>query len=127
MAQSKRNNIVSIKGGSKSQKMYADDFTNERRKAWVRSRAQAWFRKEEWTLTFSEFCVFWNTPELWAKRGRSSDSWVLTRRDPLAAWSRTNCCLLNRRVHLQSQRALGHGEALDEFFEAAIYYGDKNV
>jgi hypothetical protein len=108
-------------------RMYADDFTNNRRKAWVRSRSQAWYRKEEWNLTFAEFCVFWDTPELWAKRGRSSDSWVLTRRDPEAAWNRTNCCLLNRRRHLQSQRALEYGEDLNEFYQDAINYGDKNV
>lgn len=103
-------------------KMYADDFTNERRLAWARSRSQARFRCERWTLTFAEFCQFWSTQELWQRRGRSPESLVLTRYDPEQAWSKTNCCILNRKKQIEIRNLRRYDKEHLHLYQDAIFY-----
>lgn len=81
-------------------KTYQDQFTSERRLAWLRFKAQCRFRQESFDLTFQEFCDFWHDPQMWANRGRSPDDLVLTRRDHKKSWSVKNCWIIQRRDQL---------------------------
>lgn len=103
-------------------KMYKDDFTNERRLAWARSKSQAAYRQEQWNLTFSDFCLIWNTEQIWRQRGRSHDSLVLTRLDPEQPWQRGNVCLLRRRINLIIKNARAVNKDVDHMYKEAIIY-----
>ena len=70
-----------------------DNWSNERARSFLRSRAQAHFRHESWELTRPQYFQFWNTPELWKQRGRQRLSLVLTRKDSEKPWSIKNCCI----------------------------------
>jgi hypothetical protein len=100
-----------------------DKFTTARRLAWVRSRAQAAYRDEEWKLSFDNFCVFWNSEERWAQRGRSNDDIVLSRFDYEKGWTKKNCCIITRYQHLCSSRARRAGKDIRPHYLGAIVYG----
>ena len=61
----------------------------------LRQRSQAWYRLEEWTLTFEEYLSFWNEAA-WSMRGRRSDSICMTRIDWEGPWSNDNVELVTR-------------------------------
>ena len=65
----------------------------------LRARAQANFRGEEWAMTFEEFCEKWG--EFWELRGRGSLDYSMTRSDPDGQWSMDNTEVLTRREQLQ--------------------------
>ena len=105
-------------------KLYKDDFTTERRLAWIRSKHQALFRGEVWELSFSEFCVgFWSTEDRWRQRGRRTYDLVLTRRDPERPWDRNNCCILPRIQALTAKNLRYKGIDNNHCYRGAIYYG----
>lgn len=104
-------------------KMYKDKFTNDRRLAWTRSVCQARYRKEEWTLTFAEFCQFWRTEDRFQKRGRTAEDLVLVRRDDSLPWSKENCAIITRFDQLNLARARQTGKDTEEYFKQAIWYG----
>ena len=83
-------------------KMFRDSFSNERRLAWIRSKAQAEFRGEVWNISWEEFCHFWKTPSLWSRRGRHINNLVLTRYNVEAPWDKDNCCIITKigRAHV---------------------------
>lgn len=103
---------------------YKDQFTWERRLAWVRSKSQAEFRGEIWNLSFAEFCHgFWNTEERWQQRGRKTNDLVLTRYNHEAAWDKNNCCLITRVKHIRAKNRRQAGYDDRDSFKDAIYYG----
>jgi hypothetical protein len=104
-------------------KMYKDDFTNERRLAWVRHNSQCRYRDEVCTLTFSEFCQFWHSTELWDKRGRAPDDLVLTRFDHTLPWNRDNCCIITRYRQLNIRNKRRYELPYLHLYEDAIVYG----
>lgn len=104
-------------------KMYKDKFTNDRRLAWIRSVCQARYRKEDWDLTFAEFCQFWNTETRFRQRGRSVEALVLVRIDDFEPWNRNNCAILKREQQLSLAHARRYGKATEEYFKDAIRYG----
>ena len=104
-------------------KMYKDKFTNDRRLAWVRSVCQARYRKEDWELTFSEFCQFWNTEQRFHRRGRSINSLVLVRIDDFDPWNRNNCVIITRAQQLLLATARRYGKDTEQYFKDAICYG----
>lgn len=99
---------------------FKDQFTKERRLAWVRSRNQAHFRNEGWNLSFEEYCLLWDTEDLWARRGRGSEDLVLLRTDITKPWALDNCCIVLRRLHLGINRAREVGASTDYYLEGAI-------
>ena len=101
---------------------YISDFDNERRRAFVRSRSQAWFRKESWTLTWEEFQEFWSTRRLWDQRGRAVNDLVLTRVDWEGAWSKANCCIISRGDHLVANAKNRSGQDVHSVIEKAKKY-----
>lgn len=104
-------------------KMYKDDFTNERRLAWVRFVSQCRFRDELCTLTFSEFCQFWNTQKLWSQRGRRTTDLVLTRYDPDLPWDTKNCCIMTRHSQLDIRNKRRFNQQFEHLYKEAIAYG----
>ena len=103
-------------------RIYLSDFDNERRLAFVRSRAQAIFRNEEWNLTWKDFQAFWNTRILWDQRGRHSNDLVLTRMDWQGPWSKDNCCIITRLDHLRASCGNRNGKDIDKIMAGAKKY-----
>lgn len=101
---------------------YVSEFDNQRRVAFTRSRCQAQFRGEAWTLTWTEFQQFWNSRTLWARRGRSIDDLVLTRLDWEGPWSRDNCCIITRGDHLIFNAKHRSGQDISELLSKAKKY-----
>jgi len=87
-------------------KLYPEKFDRERNKTWHRMRAQANYRGEPWQLSFDDYRDFWPTEELWAQRGRSTESLCMTRLDPELAWSRSNTVVLPRIDQARYKNAL---------------------
>jgi len=104
------------------QRTYLSDFDNERRRAYVRSRSQAWFRNEQWSLTWEEFQDFWSTTDLWQQRGRHNTDLVLTRVDWQGPWSKDNCCIITRLDHLRILCGVRIGKDIDKMMEDAKKY-----
>lgn len=69
--------------------------------AWLRAKAQANFRGEQWLLSFEDFEQIWNQDGSWHQRGRAAEDLLMTRLDASQAWSKENCYLEERRRHLQ--------------------------
>ena len=78
----------------------SDDYTHESHYAYLKHRAQARYRSEQYDLTFEEWHSFW-TPETLAQRGRNIDSLVLTRKDWDLAWCVDNVHIITRKQHLK--------------------------
>jgi hypothetical protein len=105
-----------------TKKTYVSDFDNERRVAFLRSRAQATFRGEDWTLTWEDFQAFWSTRTLWEQRGRHHEDLVLTRYDWEGAWSKDNCCIISRLDHLRANGSNRTGKDIYKIIEGAKKY-----
>ena len=100
-----------------------DQFTSDRRVAWTRSRAQAAFRGERWSLTWNDFCTFWNSELRWQQRGKAKDCLVLSRFDYEKGWTKSNCCIITRYQHLCASRAWRAGGDMSPHYKGAILYG----
>lgn len=66
--------------------------------AWMRMKAQANFRGEEFDLTFEDFQLLWD--EHWEERGRKSYEYCLTRADSTEPWNATNTICVQRLEYL---------------------------
>lgn len=71
-------------------------------KAWLQQRNQARWRGETWHLTFKEWIEVWG--DLIDQRGRTRDSYCLTRQNYDRDWTRDNVIVLPRRAHNNQQR-----------------------
>lgn len=80
--------------------MYKDPKVHKKHLPFLRARAQAHFRKEQWDLTMDDWCEIW-TDEAWANRGRGSNQTALTRIDLNQGWTRDNVELLTRSQQLK--------------------------
>lgn len=69
--------------------------------AWMRRKAQAKFRQEEWELEWEDFYELWK--DQWHLKGRLPDDICMTRDDHEKSWSKQNTILITRRQHLQNQ------------------------
>jgi hypothetical protein len=78
---------------------------------WLRSRAQANFRNEEWTLTFDEFWDLWK--DKWLERGRKPEQYCMTRIDSEKAWDIENSIIITRHEHLIRQGSSRTGKTKD--------------
>lgn len=68
---------------------------------WQVAKAQAVFRKEEWSLSFDEYYTMWLP--LWDKRGRRPDDMCMTRRDIALPWDKANTQIITRSEHFKRQ------------------------
>jgi hypothetical protein len=72
-----------------------DEYRHQMYTPWMRQRAQANYRGEEYLLTFDEYFAIWNG--YWHDRGRGADDLCMTREDFTGPWSRDNCYLAVRK------------------------------
>lgn len=85
-------------------------FDRDRFYAWHKHRSQANFRKEDYALTFIQWCEFWPNEELWEQRGRERTALVLVRIDPELAWCPDNCEIITRYEQLLRSTARKQGK-----------------
>lgn len=104
-----------------AKKLYPDDFTNQRRLAWIRSKCQAQYRQEQWNLSFDEFCAIWSTPELFVQRGRGRNDLVLVRYHNNQAWSLANCRIITRHNQLKILSAIKTRRDYNEYLKDPIW------
>ena len=79
-----------------------DPVRHDKYYAWLKHRAQAKFRKEDYDLTWEDWESLW-TDELWFQRGRAKTDLCLGRLDHLGPWSLDNCHVIPREEHLKRQ------------------------
>jgi hypothetical protein len=91
--------VPRAKGPFIAGRKYKDLFDHERHWAYLRMRAQANFRNEEFELTQDEFFEFW-TAELWPQRGRKPEDLCMVRDDVEKPWSKSNCLIVSRYQQL---------------------------
>jgi hypothetical protein len=84
--------------------MFKDPFEHDRHHGFLKAKAQAMFRKEEWKLSIFQWFKIWHDPAMWYNRGRASDSVTLTRVDPTEPWCVENVIIMTRRKQLQKAR-----------------------
>lgn len=77
--------------------------------AWLKHRAQANFRNEEYELTFEDWLHLWQDEEQWLNRGKTRECFVLSRKDQEGAWSRANCEIITRHEQLKRTNHLRLG------------------
>lgn len=100
-----------------------DPTRHEQYTAFLKSRAQARFREESWTLTFEEFEFLWNQDGSWFQRGRGADDLMMTRRDSSQAWSRENAYIELRRDHLKRLAERQRGKSKINYSQGRKQYG----
>lgn len=74
-----------------------DPLVHAQYQCYIRSRAQAQWRGEQWSIDFDTWRCTWGAD--WPRRGRASDDLCMTRRDVRAAWSGANVQLVTRAEH----------------------------
>ena len=79
--------------------------THDKYYAWLRHRAQAKFRKEDYDLTFEDWMKLWPN-DLWECRGKGADNLCLSRHDFEDGWNLTNVEVMSRREHLSKKRGM---------------------
>ena len=77
-----------------------DPLRREKRYAWLKHRAQAKYRDEEYQLSFEEWESVW-TDELFLRRGRSNTSMCLMKVDHKGPWSIDNVSIVTRGEQLK--------------------------
>jgi hypothetical protein len=65
----------------------------------LRARAQANFRLEDWLMSFDEYQQLW-THERWELRGKGTNDLCMTRVDHDGPWSIDNCHIVTRKQQL---------------------------
>jgi len=67
-----------------------------------RSRAQAWFRGEEWFITEQEYIAIWRQDDRYLRKGRTRESLCMIRKDPELAWTIDNVEIIPRIEHFRN-------------------------
>lgn len=75
-----------------------DPLAHDKHYAYLKHRAQAKYRAEEYTLTLEDWIELW-TDELWLQRGRTTDSMCLQMIDIEKGWHFDNVEVVTRRKH----------------------------
>jgi hypothetical protein len=76
-----------------------DPVRHEQYTQWLRQRAQAHFRKEDWQLEFDDFVAVWGLN--WHNRGRASEDMCMTRDDYDLPWHTSNVTIVPRHEHVR--------------------------
>ena len=74
-----------------------DEYRHSMYQPWLKARAQANFRGEDWQLSFDDFYNLWNGH--WHLRGRKRESLCMSRRVSDGAWSVENTILMTILEH----------------------------
>ena len=81
-------------------RIHQDPQLHVRYNPFLKSRSQAWYRGEDWDLTFEDYCSLW-TWDHWQLRGKGSTDLAMTRRDYSQGWNLENCEIVTRREQLR--------------------------
>jgi hypothetical protein len=100
---SKRNKEP-IKPRPHTWKYGADEFRHSMHMPFLKSKAQAKFRNEEFNLTFDEFYDLWK--DRWTQRGRNPDDYCMTRDDVEKPWQKNNILIISRNEQLIRSRLI---------------------
>ena len=79
-----------------------DPEEHKRYRAFIQQKNQAQFREEGWDIPFEAWLEMWG--DLWPLRGRTRDSYCMTRYDPFGPWDRENTMVIERREHSRRTR-----------------------
>jgi hypothetical protein len=82
---------------------YPDPETRDQYYGWLKHRAQAKFRGEDYTLTKEEWFDYWKDGA-WAQRGRQPHNLSLVQIDPDLGWHKSNCEVVLRIEYLRRSR-----------------------
>lgn len=77
-----------------------DPLSHDKYYAWLKHRAQARYRHEQYDLTWEEWETLW-PDNLFLQRGRKSTDLCLARVDWSQPWSAVNCHIVERKQHLK--------------------------
>ena len=77
-----------------------DDPWNRR---YARMKAQAKYRGHEWNLPPEDYMQLWEQSGVKEHCGREPHQYCMVRKDPIEAWSKNNCIIVTRRMHLRKQ------------------------
>lgn len=78
-----------------------DEYKHNMYVPWMKSKAQANFRNEEWNLSFNDFFNIWNGK--WHERGRKGHNLCLARVDSNKPWQSDNIALMTIKEHRAKQ------------------------
>ena len=78
-----------------------DIVTHAQYRAYVQHRNQSNFRNEPWQLTFGHYQSLWKLH--WAQRGRTKESYCLTRINRDLPWQLNNTVVITRAQHSARQ------------------------
>jgi hypothetical protein len=79
----------------------SDPFRREKYYAYIKHRAQAKHRKEDYELTWDDWEALWSD-ELFLLRGRKRDDMCITRVNKTQPWSASNVVVVSRLEQLRS-------------------------
>ena len=77
-----------------------DPLRREKYYAYLKHKAQAWYRDELYLITWEEWEHMW-PDDVWLKRGRKISDLCLTRLDFEGAWSTDNVVICTRARHFE--------------------------
>jgi hypothetical protein len=72
-----------------------------------RMKAQAKYRQQEWNLTPKDYMQIWDESGVKEHCGREPHQYCMVRKDPIESWSKKNCIIVTRRMHLRKQAYVG--------------------
>jgi len=81
-------------------RIYPDDIKHAQHWAWLRKKAQATYRGEDWTLSIDEWFKIWDESGQWDNRGRHRHSSAMFMIDPEKGWHVWNVAIFDRTVKL---------------------------
>ena len=76
-----------------------DEYKHSMYLPWLRAKAQANYRGEDWQLSFEEFYTIWK--EQWSNRGRLITSVCMSRDDMDGSWDIKNTIIITRYEHIK--------------------------
>ena len=79
---------------------YATKIEREKHMAYLKTKAQAKLRGEQFDLTIEQFMRVW-PDDLWQQRGRRSDQYSMTRMNPTKPWCVKNVVIMCRADQLR--------------------------
>lgn len=82
-------------------RIYPDDRKHDQHWAWLRKKAQAKYRGEDWTLTIDEWFKLWDDSDQWDNRGRHPHASAMFMKDPQLGWHIWNVEICDRTVRLR--------------------------
>lgn len=77
--------------------------TRDKYYAWLKHRAQAKFRKEDYSLNWEDWDSLWSNDDF-LMRGRSRESLCISRKDNTLPWALGNVEIIPRIQHLRKEK-----------------------